>query len=63
MIVLKEKIKNKIGYNNCTICGQEISSNDIKSNNFEYIKTRRNRHALFCHTSCIERRKHGNSNK
>ena len=62
MIVLKEKIKNKIGYNNCTICRQEINSSDIKSNNFEYVKTRKGRD-IFFHTSCIERRSHGNSNK
>lgn len=62
MIVLKEKVVNKIGYKNCMICKQEISSSDIKSNNFEYIKPRKG-YEFFCHTSCIERRKHGNSNK
>ena len=62
MIILKEKVKNKIGYTNCIICKQEISTSDIKSNNFEYIKPRKG-YEFFCHTSCIERRKHGNNNK
>lgn len=55
MIILKEKIKNKIGYNNCFICKDEISSNDIENYNFECIKTKRGKE-IFFHTSCIERR-------
>ena len=62
MIVLKEKVKNKIGYKYCIICKQEITGNDIKNYNFEYIKPRKS-FEFFCHTSCIERSKHGNSNK
>ena len=62
MIILKGKVINKIGYNHCAICKQEITSKDINSYNFEYVKSRKG-HELFYHTSCIERRKHGNSNK